>query len=407
LVSVICTLIVLSALAITGIASTSGAAPLSGTQAPSASNTCTPTTTPMATADPLLDRLFSNQLGQTGPSWIGGDIAYSTTLPNKQEAFDFNDTVIGTATKEGKRAVINTPYEPLIHNSMLVGQNPLTGKTALTTDDAGTPTSPATLIPDTNTSGGFAYEWEVGAMVVVPAIGVVPAEQLVFVNEYKVITPGDLTFNGRSAMAIFSLPTGGLPTFQSTIGDSTVPTTMWGNALTQWHGYTYIYGTDESHQTDGAWMEVARVPSKHIVTMGDWRYWSGTSANGDPIWVRNEADAVPTTNSNLFTGVTGQRGGSGFESVQLAGSETAPTIDVAYACQPWGPWSSLTAVYTPPETATYGPDEIAYTPTFHPELDHSGETVISYSINNTAGLVALRANIHEYQPRFLLLSTSS
>jgi hypothetical protein len=334
LVSRVCALLLFSGVVITGSGSASGAPAPPGIQTANATNTCTPTATQTATPDPPLNRLFSNQLGQAGPSWIGGDMAYSTTLPDKQEAFDFNDTVIGTATKHGKKAVVNTPYEPLIHSSELVGASPLSGSTALRTDDAGTPASPETLIPDTNSSGGFAYEWELGAMVVAPATNVVPAEELVFVNEYKILSPGDLTFNGSSAIAILSLPTGGLPTYQSTVVDSTVPTTMWGNAMTQSHGYTYIYGTDESHEAGGGWMDVARVPSTHIATVLDWRYWSGTSPDGDPIWVREETDAIPTTNSNLFTGVTRQASEAGFESVQLAGSETAPTIDVAYACQP-------------------------------------------------------------------------
>jgi hypothetical protein len=48
-------------------------------------------------------------------------------------------------------------------------------------------------------------------------------------------------------------------------------------------------------------------------------------------------------------------------------------------------------------------NEIAYTPTFHPELSGTGGLVISYSINSLNGLNALKQNIHQYQPRWLLL----
>jgi hypothetical protein len=386
-----------------GLGSTAASASVLRTSGATTASTCAPASTPGAVPDTTLDSLFAAQLGQSGPSWLGGDMAYSTRLPDKQEAFDFNDTVMGTATKEGSDAVVNKPYEGLIHSSELVGAVPLTKSTALSTDQAGTPTAPATLIPDTNTTGGFSYEWELGATLVVPATATVPAEQIIFVTEYQILSPGDLSYDGTSAMALFSLPAGGLPTFQSTMVDSSVPTTMWGNAMTQSGPYTYIYGTELAHASGGAWMDVARVRTDDVALPADWRYFSGLSTAGAPLWVSQEADAVPTPNSNLFTGATHQLGGTGYEAVLLAGSETAPIIDVAYACTPWGPWSSVATVYTPPEIATYAPDEIAYTPTFHAELNTSGNLVISYSINNTAGIASLWANIHEYQPRFLLL----
>ena len=328
-------------------------------------STCAPSTTPAATADTSLDGVFSNELG---PGWLGGDMAYSTKLPNGQEAFDFNDTLLGTAQANGQ---VNLPLKGFIRNSQLVGD-----LSTLSTDFAGTSAAPSTLIPDTNTAGGFTYLWELGAT------DVENGQQLVFVNEYR-IQPGALTFSGRSAIAVFSLPTSGLPQFQSLIDDSTVPTTQWGNAMTHDGTYTYVYGIDENHVTNAGWMEVARVPLNDTATVGDWQYWNGTT------WVSGEANAVVTANSNLFTGVTAQQGGTGYESVQTAGGGSAPTtLDVSYACSPQGPWSGQTPVYTVPEIAQYAPNEIAYTPNFHPDISGTGGLVISYSVDTTASLPA-------------------
>ena len=344
-------------------------------------STCAPSTTPAATADTSLDGVFSNQLG---PGWLGGDMAYSTKLPNGQEAFDFNDTLLGTAQANGQ---VNLPLKGFIRNSQLVGD-----LSTLSTDFAGTSAAPSTLIPDSNTAGGFTYLWELGAT------DVENGQQLVFVNEYR-IQPGALTFSGRSAIAVFSLPTSGLPQFQSLIDDSTVPTTQWGNAMTHDGTYTYVYGIDENHVTNAGWMEVARVPLNDTATVGDWQYWNGTT------WVSGEANAVVTANRNLFTGVTAQQGGTGYESVQTAGGGSAPTtLDVSYACSPQGPWSGQTPVYTVPEIAQYAPNEIAYTPNFHPDISGTGGLVISYSVDTTASLSALEQDVHEYQPRFVQLN---
>ncbi|MGP0029245.1 MAG: putative Ig domain-containing protein [Acidimicrobiales bacterium] len=274
-------------------------------------------------------------------------------------------------------------------------------------DTAGSSTSPATLIPDSDTYDGDPTEWEIGAT------DVENDQQLVFVNEYQVISTGDLSYDGTSGLAVFSLPTTGLPTLLSVISlpteDTTNTTTgrneptMWGNAMTHDATYSYIYGAQNTvdHQPDAGWMEVARVPLDETATVSDWQYWNGTT------WVSDENDAVATTNSQLFTGVALQLSGGGYESVQLANSESAPEIDVGYACDPWGPWSSSAEVYTPPETTQYAPDEIAYTPTFHPDLSSSDGLVISYSIDNTGTLSDLEQDVHEYQPRFIVLGSGA
>jgi hypothetical protein len=145
-------------------------------------------------------------------------------------------------------------------------------------------------------------------------------------------------------------------------------------------------------------MKVARVPLGLTRTLSAWQYWNGTT------WLGGYANSVPIKSAYLFTGVIPQPGGTGYESVLKAGGgSVATTIDVSYACSPQGPWSvPPVPVYTVPEVTQY-PNEIAYTPTFHPELSGTSGLVISYSVNSLNGLNALKQNIHQYQPRFLLL----
>jgi hypothetical protein len=103
--------------------------------------------------------------------------------------------------------------------------------------------------------------------------------------------------------------------------------------------------------------------------------------------------------------VTTQQGGSGYVAVSIPVSFWDDTnVDLSYACSPAGPWSTPVPVYTIPQVSQF-PDEIAYIPTFHPELSGSG-LVISYNINSLDGLNALEQNIHLYQPQFLELNNS-
>ena len=78
------------------------------------------------------------------------------------------------------------------------------------------------------------------------------------------------------------------------------------------------------------------------------------------------------------------------------------TVDLSYACSLTGPWSTPQAVYSIPQIGEFQ-NEIAYVPTFHPELTGQGGLVVSYNLNSlTAG--ATLQNVHLGQPQFLLLN---
>jgi hypothetical protein len=336
---------------------------------------CQPTTIPTATTDTSLTGLLANE---TGPGWVGGDATYSTALPNGTEAFDFSDTLIGTAQSNGVASLTG-----FIHNSELIG-SPL----GLDTDIIGTSNAPESLIADTTDPSD---QWQVAATDVENGL------QLVFVNEFSPGDPFD-SFTGRSGIAVLALPADGDPTLSSIVPVPTDPDTQWGNALVQSGSYNYIYGNygDVATGTFIA-MKVARVPLGQSLDTSNWQYWNGSS------WVSGEANAAPIATANQLTGVTPQSNGVGYVGVSTTPSVFAANVALSYACSPEGPWTAPVPVYKIPQIAEY-PDEIAYIPTFHPELSVPSTLIISYNIDTTNGLADLQEDVHEYQPQFILLS---
>jgi hypothetical protein len=354
---------------------------------------CQPTgSSPSATMDTPLDDAISNE---TGPGWIGGDATYSTQLPDGREAFVFSDTLIGTAQEDGQANLTG-----LIHNSELIG-----GRTGLSSDDTGavtgmdtdmlgTTSAPQTLIPDTTDTGD---QWQVAATYTEND------NQLVFVNEFAPVAGSEFDrFTGHSGIAVLRMSADGAPTFSSVTPLSSDAFTQWGNAITQTNGFTYVYGT-ESNTTSGAFygMKVARVADGESLNVNDWQYWNGSQ------WMSGEGSAAPINTTNELTGITAQSQEGGYVAVSVPGSVyTDKTVDLSYACSPAGPWTTPTPVYNIPQVNEY-PDEVAYIPTFHPELSTAGDLVVSYNIDTTDGLLATEANVHEYQPQFLQLNTGS
>jgi hypothetical protein len=331
--------------------------------------------------DQSLDSVIASE---AGPGWIGGDATYSTKLPSGQEAFVFSDTLIGTAQPSGSATIT-----AFTHNSELVGQMP-----DLNGNYPGTTQSPETLIPDTTDSGD---QWQVAATYVENG------SQLVFVNEF-IPVPGSQfdQYVDVSGIAQLTIPADGIPAFGSITLLTTDTDTQWGNAVMQSGGYNYIYGTD-SDTSSGAFfgMKIARVAQGDTLDMSDWQYWDGAQ------WVSNEADGIAVTTTNELTGVVPQQGEGGYEAVSIPGSVfTDTSVDISYACSPTGPWSLPTPVYTIPQISQYQ-NEIAYIPTFHPELSGPGNLIISYNVDTTEGLASVEQDVHEYQPQFLDLSTST
>ena len=161
------------------------------------------------------------------------------------------------------------------------------------------------MIPDTIDPGDT---WQVAATYVENGT------QLVFVDEFSPGNPFD-QYTGRSGIAVMSIPADGMPTLSSVTLVPTGPDTQWGSAATQSGGYNYIYG-NYGNVPAGMFlaMKVARVPLNQTLNFSSWQYWNGSG------WVSGEANAVPISTINQFTGVTPQQDGVGYVAVSTAPS---------------------------------------------------------------------------------------
>ncbi len=328
------------------------------------------------------DQALNNLLaGQLGPGWVGGDSTYSTRLPDGREAFVFSDTLIGTAQPDGTPSITG-----MAHSSELVGVLP-----NLVPDYGGTYSAPLSLIPDTYNSGGI---WETFATYTQGE------SQMIFVNEYTG-PPGILTlsYTGRSGIAVMAVPSQGPPTLSSVTLLPTDPDTEWGSAVVSSGGYMYVYGADldlAHHRVYG--MKVARVPDGQSLDVNAWGYWNGSQ------WVAGESNAAVVPTVNQLTGVVPDPDGKGFIAVSVpSGVFYDTTVDLSYASSPEGPWTAPQPVYVIPEIKQYA-GEMAYFPTFHPELSSGDQLIVSYNIDTTVGYSVLLHNIHSYQPRFLTIT---
>jgi hypothetical protein len=340
---------------------------------------CQPKTTPTATVDTGLTNTVANEVG---PGWIGGDGTYSTLLPNGQEAIDFSDTLVGTAQANGAATVSGIP-----RNSELIGST-----SALRSDYGGTYNEPQSLIPDLLGDGDHYWDG---------ATYVENGQQLVYVNEFgsQANWPYGF-FTGESGIAVLSVPANGVPTYQSITMLPTDPHTEWGNAITQTSSYTYVYGISYDSTWKPVGMKLARIPLGESLVPSAWQYWNGAG------WTGGEASAVPINMGFAVTGVTAQQNGSGYVAVSIPGGTADTAVYLMYACSPQGPWSHPQPIYSIPQVTQYQ-NEVAYIPTFHPEMSGSGGMIISYNINIASNnLATLQQNVHQYQPQFLQLTSS-
>jgi hypothetical protein len=209
-------------------------------------------------------------------------------------------------------------------------------------------------------------------------------------------------FAGRSGIAVLSSRPGGSPLAQSIIGLAGGRRTQWGNAVTHDASFTYIYGAVTNAPNGGySGMKLARSPHGHSLNTHGWQYWEGSQ------WEAGEVRAVVIPTRNELTGVIPQEGHDGYEAVSIpATGTTDTTIDISYACAPQGPWSRPVPVYSIPQVKRFH-HELAYIPTFHPDLSPSDVVVISYNIDTTDGLSATLHDVHTYQPRFLQLESNA
>jgi hypothetical protein len=335
-----------------------------------------PAIVPSAIVDSSLDTSIDNRLG---PGWLGADGSYSTELPDGREAFVFSDTLIGTAHAGGAATLTGIP-----HNSELVGN-----LDSLSDDYGGTYAHPTSLIPDRRSPDG----WWTAATI---SEG---DDQLIFLNEFAPVKGSIFgSHTGRSRIAVMSEPADGLPSFESLTAVPADPDTIWGNAVLESGGYTYVYGSTTIGTTTAfGGMKIARVLAGRTLQTENWEYWDGSD------WVPGEENAIAVNTGNELTGVVQEPGESGYVGVSIPRGFGDTTLDLSFASNPSGPWTSPEPVFVIPQVSA-DPSEFAYMPTFHPELSSGNGLVVSYDIHSYRGIAALRQNVKLYQPQFVDVS---
>jgi len=301
--------------------------------------------------------------------WTGADGALSVLLPDGRVVWDFSDTFLGLVNSDGSRP----PGQPFINNSMIVHENGALVQT-LHGGTAGAPTS-LLIPPDQN-----AWYW-VGDMTV-------EDDRLrVFVMEFTRTGGGIFDFKWvGNAIASFILPDLTLESVVPTYGEGGV---MYGAALLEEGGYTYIYGTEDVSGTE-KYLHIARTPSGNV--LGAWEFYTGTDWSPDP-----------AATARLLKGV-----GNGFGVAKVGKQFRLFTMDsliafsdelVMYSANsPAGSFGRRTHVYSTPESRQ---GLFTYDAHVHPEFtDATGRLLVSYDVN-TFDASELLSNVDSYRPRFI------
>ena len=329
-----------------------------------------PTVTVTATPDIAFQALFESYGNDNAllDDWTGADGALSVVLPDGRVVWDFSDTFLGKVNSDGSRPA----GQPFINNSMIVED----GGALVQTLHGGTPESPTSLIIPADQ---HSWYW-VGDMTV-------EGDRLrVFVMEFTRTGGGIFDFKWMgNAIASFLLPDLTLESVAPTHGEGSV---MYGAALLEEGGYTYIYGTEDVSGTE-KYLHVARATAEDI--LGAWEFYTGTGWSSDP-----------AASARLLKGV-----GNGFSVTKVGKRFVLFTMDTLVAfsdelvlyssTSPSGPFANRTHVYSTPESQ-HG--LFTYDAHVHPEFTDASGLLVSYDVN-TFDPGELLSNVDSYRPRFI------
>jgi uncharacterized protein DUF5005 len=301
--------------------------------------------------------------------WTGADGALSILLPDGRVVWDFSDTFLGFVNSDGSRPL----GQPFINNSMIVQDSGALVQTL----HGGTAQSPTSLITAVDQNSWY---W-VGNMTV-------EGDRLrVFVMEFIRTGPDIFDFQWvDNAIASFVLPDLTLENVVPTHSENNV---MYGVALLEESGYTYIYGTEDVSGTE-KYLHIARATSGNV--LGAWEFYTGTGWSSDP-----------ALSARLLEGV-----GNGFGVAKVGNRFVLFTMDslVAFSAElvmyssnnPAGPFANRTHVYWTPESQ-HG--LFTYDAHVHPEFtDVQGRLLVSYDVNSF-DFHDLLADVDSYRPRFI------
>ena len=398
------------------------------------------------TSDSNFDSIFTQNGSGTGlepagiPGWTGADSTYSILLPNGDSAFFLSDSYVGeapamtgdgtvTTDANGLRTRLSNCGPPICdpptnlyhaHNSIVI-RNAVTGAlTALT--------GPPDLINGFSTSyfappasAGTNHFYWMGDSVVVQTDAVGTKKLWVFLMEFD----NSFTYYG-SAIAQLSLPSMQIEMIQPLLNPPTSSNINWGSALWlegTYGNYTlYIYGMKMTGTQKRPY--VARTTAAdnllNVANMANWTAWDGSNwsidtLNAAPI-IGNGGDPNNASDSISDEYNVKKLSTKFGDAYVLVGMDTTAVfgawkdITLYTACQPQGPFSAKTVIYSTPETGsntvpgmvpgqTLSGTLLTYNPHFHPQFTSKGKLLVSYDIN--AGKSGDLLFADTYRPRFI------
>lgn len=340
---------------------------------------CNDTTAGPAVPFAAMNARWQHAGDTSGPGqWSGADGTSSTVLPDGRVVWFFSDTFLGPVNPDGSRS-----GHGLVRNSMVVQDGD-----RLTTVAAGTPVRPPPGVP--------GWYWVGGGHV----------ENGRLVEFYHRLTGGSGWDFTETAVAevTFALPSlrpvsvRELPAAPAAPGRTPV---MWGSALFDDGGWTYIYGYRARLDLPGhpKHLAIARTPNGHLADLPSWRYDTGTGWSPDPARAAELPARVDAGFGLLRTG-----GGYALVTHRQSGTLTDGALIAYLAASPAGPFgpSDSAVIYQAPESRA---GDYVYEARTHPQLDANGRVIVSYNVNST--MVDARCaprnlrQVSVYRPRFI------
>jgi len=337
-----------------------------------------------------IDSSFDNFFKQNGPGWTGGDGSYSLLLPDGTNLWMWSDSYIGTVDPTSR---LRKSYIFTAHNSLTI-QNQTTN--TLTT--VGYPPKTSSYFAPTNKSDWF---WIGDALVVQTSPGVykIKIMLLEWTGFFKLVGNSVATLSWPS-LSIDSITKVALP-------DTSIE---WGSRIMQAGSYYYIYGLKDPGN-DNKTPYLARTTSvNNLTNPAKWQYWSATQNK----WLAGQ------TNATALSGVAAITPEYSVDQMKYSGgtfylmtgmdAQNPPyplwnAVTTWYSCNPQGPWSNKTTVYTTPEAGANGCKVgtlVTYNPKAHPEFTDSTGILLTYNVNANTSSDLVCAN--DYMPRFLHLT---
>ena len=336
-----------------------------------------------------VDSTFDGYVTQNGPGWTGGDGSRSVVLPDGTNLWMWSDSYIGTVnpTTRMRKSDLFTA-----HNSLTI-LNQATG--SWTT--VGYPPQTTSYFVPTNKKDWF---WVGNSIVVQTSPGVYQIKT--FLSQWD----SALQQQGES-LATLSWPSLSILSIQSiALPDQTI---TWGEKILQIGNQWYIYGTKQQGASKTPY--VARTTSINYFTQpSHWQYWNATQKK----WLAGQQNAT------AMSGVAGITPEYSVDQMQWSGGTfylmtgmdnlTPPyplwdRVITYYSCNPQGPWSDYTIVYTAPEAGANGCKVgtlVTYNAKAHTEFTDSTGILVSYNVNanNSSDLVCA----NDYMPRFVRMT---